>query len=271
MYLLTNDELEIAILDPVTDQARFGPRYCTGGYIFRITDVRHGPLLSGPTYPASFNWFDGQGLPDAFNLRPLHEPTAPSPLALIIGVGICDLQHKLVQEFCSWEIVSSRTRISMRTTQAFHGFALVLERTLTLSSRTIHSTTHLKNTGQWPIPICWFPHPFFPQPNTPDLCRLNVPVHMPENPGYAIGENGFIRRKIAARPEGDYQALDHAAQTPLVVLQRHPALGLVAATCSYVPSFFPIWGNQHTFSWEPFFERTVAVGQETMWGIVYDF
>ncbi len=271
MYTLTNDELEISILDPVADQTRFGPRYCTGGYIFQITDVRHGPLLTGPTYPASFNWFDGQGIPDAFNLHPLREPTEATPLALIIGVGVCDLQQNQVQEFCRWEIAQTPAQISMRTTQTFHGFALALERTVSLSSRTVHSTTRVKNTGRLPLPICWFPHPFFPQPATPELCRFNVPVHMPENPGYAVGENGFIRRKASPTPHGDYQALDHAAQTALVVLQRHPALGLVAATCSYVPGLFPIWGNQYTFSWEPFFERTLAVGQETTWGMAYDF
>src|SRR5215467_14433079 len=103
MYMLTNDELQVSILDPVADQARFGTRYCTGGYIFQITDANRGPLLAGPTYPASFNWFDGQGIPDAFNLHPLCEPTAANTMALIIGVGACELQQKQVMEFCRWE------------------------------------------------------------------------------------------------------------------------------------------------------------------------
>src|SRR3954454_18157206 len=71
MYTLTSESLEVSILDPLADQGRFGTRYCTGGYIFQITDRRHGALLSGPTYPDSFNWFDGQGIPDALNLSPL--------------------------------------------------------------------------------------------------------------------------------------------------------------------------------------------------------
>ena len=76
MYALTNESLSVAILDPQADQGRFGTRYCTGGYIYQVVDAQRGELLSGPTYPASFNWFDGQGIPDAFNLGPLREPTA---------------------------------------------------------------------------------------------------------------------------------------------------------------------------------------------------
>jgi hypothetical protein len=271
MYSLTNEFLEVSILDPSADQERFGTRYCTGGYIFQIVDSQLGELLSGPTYPDSFNWFDGQGIPDAFNLSPLREPAATDPTALIIGAGLCDLQANQVTEFCRWEVQQEPSQIRMRAEQAFQSFALELERTVSLQQRTVRSTTRLKNTGRRPIPVRWFPHPFFPQPNTDELCRFNIPLSFPENPAYELAENDFVCRKDWPWQEGRYQALDHAAQTNLVILQRHPGLGLVAATCSYVPGFFPIWGNPHTFSWEPFFERTLAGGQETTWWIDYDF
>jgi len=271
MYSLKNDLLEVSILDPVADQARFGTRYCTGGYIYQITDARLGELLSGPTYPDGFNWFDGQGIPDAFNLSPLREPTDSGATALIIGIGLCDLQANQVTDFCRWEVAQAPDHIQMQTRHSFQAFALELERTVRLRRRTVRSLTRLKNTGQRPIPLRWFPHPFYPQPATDELCRVNIPVNFPANANYELAANGFICRQGWPWTDGRYQALDHAAQTNLVVLQKHPALGLVAATCSYVPAFFPIWGNGRTFSWEPFFERTVGAGQEISWWIDYDF
>jgi hypothetical protein len=271
MFILKNEQLEVSILDPLADQERFGTRYCTGGYIFQIVDSQRGALLTGPTYPDSFNWFDGQGIPDAFNLSPLREPTAADPTALVIGVGLCDMQQNQVTEFCRWEVEQEPAAIRLGTSHAFQRFSLDLDRTVELHQRTVRSTTRLKNTGAWATPICWFPHPFFPQPDTDELCRFNIPLSFPDNPGYALAESGFISRKGWPWQDGRYQALDHAAHTNVVVLQKHPTLGLVAATCSYIPSLFPIWGNQHTFSWEPFFERTLAAGQETTWWIDYDF
>ena len=271
MYSLKNEFLEVSILDPIADQERFGTRYCTGGYIFQILDSQMGELLSGPTYPDSFNWFDGQGIPDAFNLSPLREPTATDPIALIIGIGLCDLQANQVTEFCRWEVQQTPSQIGMRTGQTFQSFGLELERIVSLHQRTVRSLTRLQNNGRRPMPVRWFPHPFFPQLETDELCRLNIAASFPQNPSYELAESGFICRKGWPWQEGHPQALDHAAQTNLIVLQKHPTLGLIAATCSYVPGFFLIWGNQRTFSWEPFFERTLAPGQEATWWIDYDF
>src|SRR4029079_18347331 len=132
MYTLTSESLEVSILDPLADQERFGTRYCTGGYIFQIADRRHGALLSGPTYPDSFNWFDGQGIPDAFNLSPLREPASSSSDSLIVGVGVCDLAGNRVREFCRWDVQAQASAISMRTAHEFESFALELERTVAL-------------------------------------------------------------------------------------------------------------------------------------------
>jgi hypothetical protein len=269
--MLSNVSLSVAILDPAADRERFGVRYCTGGYIYQVEDARHGPLLSGPTYPDSFNWFDGQGIPDAFNLSPLRAPGAEGSTALIVGIGLCDTQAKTVVEHCRWDVERAQDAIRMRTAHAAQGYALELERTVSLRGRTVRSATLLRNTGEQFAPVRWFPHPFYPQPETDELCRLNIPVRLAENPGYRIAPSGFIARNAWPDQVGFFQPLDHDAHTNLVILQKHPALGLVAAMCSYVPDFFPIWGNQHTFSWEPFLERTLAAGHELSWWIDYEF
>ena len=90
---LNNSTLTVELVDPRQDAHLLGARYCHGGYIFQVTDIDHGELLGTPARP--YNVFDGQGIPDAFNLSPLREAgetTTPtdSTTALIIGVGLCD-------------------------------------------------------------------------------------------------------------------------------------------------------------------------------------
>lgn len=272
MFTLHNHHLTVEILDPVADQARFGVRYCTGGYIFQIHDATHGPLLSGPTYPDSFNWFDGQGIPDAFNLSPL-KTSESEPVALILGIGLCDLSNNTIKELCQWQVNPMGNSLHFATQHTFHDWAVEIERTVTLIQRTVRSVTAVRATGKRPVPIRWFPHPFFPQlpAGHDELLKLNVPVGFAENNAYAVAENGFICRQNWPWTGGNFQALDHAGLGNLVIIQRHPLLGQITATCSYAPDFFPIWGNTQTFSWEPYLERTIFGGQQLRWTIDYDF
>ena len=159
----------------------------------------------------------------------------------------------------------------MTARQTFGGYAVDIERTVSLAGRTVRSRTWIKNTGKSFLPVFWFPHPFYPQPKTHELCKLNLSARFPENPGYEHAPNGFIRRKGQPAKKGHYQIIEHDAAENLIIIQKHPSLGLVTATCSYIPSFFPIWGNDRTFSWEPFLERTLSSNQATTWWIDYDF
>ncbi len=270
MLTLQNEQLRIELLHPEADQARMGARYCTGGYIYQVHDNAHGPLLSGPTYPDSFNWFDGQGIPDAFNLSPVHS-TQSLGKALVIGTGICDLPTRKVLTFAEWQIEHGHDNLRFVTDQAFEETKLTLMRTVSLMQRTIRSHTRLQNTGSASIPMRWFPHPFYPQTESDELLWVNAPLRWRSDPAYTQQTNGFIARTAWPWTEGHYCPLDHDAQAPLLLLQRHPKLGLVSAACSYVPDFFPIWGNAHTFSWEPFLERLIAPGQSVDWFIDYTF
>jgi hypothetical protein len=270
MLSLANDTLEVQVLDPVADRERFGVRYCTGGYIFQVRDRDHGDLLSGPTFPDSFNWFDGQGIPDAFNLGPLGSNKTLGE-ALVIGIGVCAARGRTVNSFCDWAVAHSPTSLTFDTHQAYEDFSLTLTRTVTLEQRTIRSHTTIGNVGKAPIPMRWFPHPFYPQTATDELMWINTTLNWHDANGYTRLPNGFIARTGWPWTEGHYQPLDHAATAPLILLQRHPLLGLVTATCSYVPDYFPIWGNAATISWEPFLERTVFSGQSYSWWIDYTF
>lgn len=270
MYTIGNTSLEVSVLDPLADRERFGTRYCTGGYIFRVADRTLGDVMSGPTYPDSYNVFDGQGIPDAFHLSPLRPKDAAAP-ALVIGIGTCDLTANKVVEFAAWEVEAAASQIVMRTEASLEANGYRLERTVAVRERTVHAGVRLTNTGRSMIALRWYPHPFYPQPSTDELCRLNVPLALRDSPAYEMAPSGFIRRKGWPWTEGKFLALDHDARDNLTVVQRHPLLGLVAATCSYVPAFFPIWGNPTTFSWEPYLERTLYAGQGLAWHIDYHF
>lgn len=271
MLQLKNKHLDVQILDPITEQHHFGVRYCTGGYIFQVNDAQHGALMTGPTYPESFNWFDGQGIPDAFNLSPLRMQDGKESEVEIIGVGRCDLDNTQVLDFCTWDVEQDDQSIKMTTQQQFADFDFCLERCVTLLGRTVRSHTTLSNQGKADIPMTWFPHPFFPQPESDELCRLSVPVTMSENEGFFVADNGFIHRNGQPKKEGFLQAVEQQEQSPVTITQNHPSLGLVRANCSYAPTSFPIWGNQNTFSWEPYLEQIIVPQKTLSWSIDYEF
>lgn len=271
MLNLSNDQLTVDVLDPKHHQDLLGTRYCSGGYIYQVSDPLIGPLMSGPTYPETFNPFDGQGIPDSFSLAPLVSGT---PLkSLIVGVGLCEPDRRTVLERCKWHIERHDSFITFSTRQSLEGWALDLKRRVSLNGRTVRSETSLKNIGSDRFSFVWFPHPFYPQlPTGLDaLVKINIPVGMPANDGFALSSDGFIHRSRWPWIGAHYQALDLERSDSLVLIQRHPSLGLVTATASYAPTYFPIWGNDRTFSWEPMIERTLAPGQSARWHIDFDF
>jgi hypothetical protein len=79
-----------------------------------VDDARHGPLVNGPTYPESYNAFDGQGIPDAFQPHIQVE----GGLALGIGIGLIDTRSKIVEP-CMWsiEIEPRSTSVAYRATR----------------------------------------------------------------------------------------------------------------------------------------------------------
>jgi hypothetical protein len=198
VFSLANSELEVLVLDPVADRDRMGTRYCSGGYIFQITDAAVGELLTGPTYPHSFNAFDGQGIPDSFARGPLRDPKSPSR-AIVTGIGICDLAADAVVEPSEWAVDANglsghSPHIAMSTQHELASFALTLRRGVELVGRTVRSRVYVKNTGKVGFQICWFPHPFFPHPVGDELCRINAPVSVTEGAGYKLSGSGFIVR-----------------------------------------------------------------------------
>ena len=311
--------LTVTVLDPRSDQHLLGARYCHGGYIFSVKDSQLGELMVTPSLP--YNVFDGQGIPDSFFINPLRqagESTGPtlSSRALVLGVGIVDTSidpraatrdpaaSTGVLEPATWEVTPAvdtlytvadgRVRtpqgavpsaaapgLRFSTQHEFGGYRVELQRTVSLVGRTVCSHTVVKNTGSAPVPLTWFPHPFFPYPSEESdaaggmrLCKFSVDFGLQDCKGYAVDEAGWICRAAGAagmEPGMGYLKPADGASASMMVLHRHPCLGLVAATCSFTPSYFPIWGNRQTFSWEPYLQRTVPRGSSEEWTIEYEF
>ena len=270
MLTLNNTALLVSVLDPVADQSRFGSRYCTAGYIFQITDHRLGDLLSGPTYPYGFNWFDGQGIPDSFRTHLSDPLDVNNPTELGIGIGTINKVDGKVIDFCQWQVHETQDSLTFETTQAFLDWTFKLRRTVRMIGRSVISETLLQNTGQAAVPVNWFPHPFFPHYASGEACKCNVAVRMPENPGYELLQNGFIKQRNLPWGGGFFHELDFDRGQPLTVLQKHPKLEVIAASFSYAPTYFPIWGNKNTFSFEPYLQIDVAASSELIWTVTYD-
>jgi hypothetical protein len=282
MYVLENGELTVSILDPQTDLDRCGSRYCVGGYIYQVEDAVHGTLFTGPQWPKPYpDVFDGQGAPDMF-ATPLGAEDAPVGGEVgIIGVGRVrrtspiepfSVRHNPeVIEFLPWTVEEQPHRITMRTEGTFRGWSYRLARHITLTGRSIDSRTEIESTGDAPLPVRWFPHPFYPPTVDGLLCRFSMPVTLGENPGYFMNAEGWI----CQRPDFDwgrgcFLAVDFTREgNALTVTQRHPVLGDITAQTDYAPVYLPIWGNSNTFSFEPYFEKQLNRGDSASWGIVY--
>ncbi len=180
-----------------------------------------------------------------------------------------DAKAGTVLEFAEWRIGRREGVLAFSTRQTFEDWAFELDRTLTLTGRTVRIETRLANTGKRLVPFQWYPHPFWPVNPTGECCRFSAPVTLPDTPGYELLPDGFLRTKAAPPAGGWFVWLGTAADRPVQILQRHPLLGLVAAWTDYVPAKIPVWGNARTFSFEPYCERVVNAGTETRWSITY--
>lgn len=282
MFTIKNDQLVVSILDPVAERFRLGSRYCTGGYIYQVTDLQLGELFSGPLYPNPYpDVFDGQGAPDMFHAALVPDGTPVGGEVACIGVGrvLRSSPHEpfevrfnpTVIEFLTWETALEKTRITMSAAQVFGPWGYELTRRVALEGRAVVSTTTIRSTGQAVLPIRWFAHPFWPLTADNVLCRFSPAVGMAENPGYRFDADGFICRKpdFDWSRGGHYQPLEILSPAPLEVIEKHPRTGQTVTTIDFVPGFLPIWGNSRTFSFEPYYLGELRDGEQAEWTIRY--
>jgi hypothetical protein len=288
MLRLANRELTLDLLDPAdpADIARQGWRYCWGGYVWQVTDAKLGPLIAGPAYPSPTpTTFDGQGLPESFRHTRRDNSarlTWQGETGLAIGAGvIAPNPNKGVQgpesarvtAPCRWTVTPFADHVVFQTRQAAAGFSYELSRKIELRDRTVTSYSQLTNSGETPLSLQWFAHPFWAL--TAGRARVQLPAGttIPENPGFAVAADGLLtfKRPFVAEPDTQFALLTLPPGRPLALSVDHPQLARVTFATSFVPDECPVWANSHTASVEPYLTLTLAPGETRHWHVTHGF
>jgi len=281
MFTLSQGPLTVQVLDPKADHAKLGSRYCVGGYIWQVLHDQFGPLLSGPKYPDHPTGFDGQGLPEVFEIALGQHQTPVGGEVTVIGVGKVPRESQVmpfhvrnnfsVNEFAHRQIESIANGLRFETKQSHGKQALMLRKTVVLNPGVLESTSRVFNEGEEPIALRWFAHPFFPLAGS-KACKVSVETFMPENPFYSIDSDGWIQRNLTANwVKGFFQPLTCAFGYPITLENTHPQLGSIFIECDFPVAHLPIWANDRTFSFEPYFHTILYPKQSCEWSIRYSF
>ncbi len=279
MLTLANAELSVDLLDPATEQAQLGPRFCWGGYIWQVHDRNIGTLLTGPEWPAVTPLpHNGQGLPESFR----HSTTTGAPLlwdgatGLAPGAGALgrDAQGAIVITTpCDWQSELQPERAVFRTAQSVGRWSYALERTIELSGRQLRSRSRLTNHGAGPLTLEWFAHPFFAL-QSDGLLRVTLPAgtQLAGNPGYRLaGRELTLRRAFVGVQDGHLELLGLPADRPFAAELTHPKLQSLRFATDFVPFKCVLWANGNTLSLEPFLALNLAPGESREWTLTYDF
>lgn len=281
MFYLRNQHLTVSVLDPINDQDRLGPRYCTGGYIYQVADATHGPLFTGPEFPAERPAVvNGQGLPEVFQFTLYDNEQEVEGEKLIIGVGIVDkrelqLPYNLftnsqTKNYCNWQITVGENSIRMETTQSYKQWVLQLTREVRLAGRTVSSLTQIKNLGAAALTFRWFAHPFFPLNPDWRCAQFLMPMQLPANPAYLINNRKCLEMNSAHNwREGYFQLLENCQNEKFSAIQFHPRLQQLRVAGDFPLLKVAIWANDRTFSFEPFYQDVVLAGDSKQWALEY--
>ena len=280
MIGVKNQELRIELIDPVSDVARLGPRFCGGGFIWQVFDEFERPLLSGPEWPTPApSAFNGQGLPESFRHRTLdgHPLTWRGDHGVALGAGALRLGadgQVMLSTPCTWTIERQANGIEFSNEENFAGYPYALTRRIELTGREVRSCTRLANLSTTsPLVLEWFAHPFFPLVDGMAKAEIADTATLADNPGFTLRAGVLTQnRRFTSVSDGH---MDRGLRLPpgraLHAKLSHPFLTYVEFRTSFVPSTCVIWGNDRTFSFEPYLSLHLVPGEMREWSVAYRF
>jgi hypothetical protein len=279
MLSLHHETLRVDLLDPRVDVARLGPRFCWGGYVWQVHDAKLGPLLTGPEWPKPDPLpFNGQGLPESFRHRALdgRPLTWHGDQGVSLGAGELEVDAATktvtVAKPCSWQIRPFANRVEFSTEHAAAGFHYRLQRDVELMGRELRSTSRLTNLASDRLTLEWFAHPFFALPDKMVRAEFPADTTIAENPGFLFeGRTLVQKRPFVRQDDGHMDRVKLPLNQPVVATVPTAKIGEVRFETSFVPAPCIIWGNDRTFSIEPYLPLDLAPAETREWSVRYFF
>ncbi|MDR0308162.1 MAG: hypothetical protein LBI42_15215 [Chitinispirillales bacterium] len=281
MIHISSGDLSVSLLDPSKDIRKTGSRYCTGCYIWQVLGADGHFLLSGPNFPSENPPpFDGQGMPEVFEI-PLGGDDEPVGAEVcVIGVGMVrktsgiepfhPRNNPLVTKPCLWDVEQGDGWAVMTTSQSYREKSIKLRREVHVKGKRILSISHVENTGNADVTLRWFCHPFFPLNEDFACGKISPNVILPESSGYQMSADNIIFMKPDYPwKKGHFQVLA-APETKLCFNVPHPIVESIKMETSYNVVRCALWANANTFSFEPFTQCVLKSGEITAWHVMME-
>ncbi len=286
MLIIENNHLKVEVLDPQKDIDKLGSRYCSGGQIFQVYDKNKGALLSGPTFPDTYNTFCSQGLPDAFNAYPGLDSAEIGDLIMAIGVGLVRYENPIKHSFAKentnvvepldWKIQKADNALGFYAIHDYKDYSYALTREIILENRELILVNVLENCSSAPMPLSWFAHPFLPLTN--DGVVGHIPAKYELNNFYSLDKNGELKINLPK----DYSADKYDSvvfnvgkvnddDEDFLMTLKHKLIGNVEIDCGFPVDSIPVWFCDKAFSPEPYLVDTLEPNENAQWEITYKF
>lgn len=194
---------------------------------------------------------------------------------------------KVVASVLDWEITQSASSVAMEASQDIGlDQKLRILKTVDLQGATVRCQTEVELLSTNPGGRCelrWFAHPFFPLVEDGRVCTFDFDTALKESDDDAsrsffyddarqLCMDGTYNWKYA-EGGGSFKQLLGVEGRQLAANAFHPHRGTVGVTGDFELDSMPIWANEKTVSFEPYYTPTLVGGSQSQctWSIAYDF